>query len=53
MKAAPEIGQPNDVGWEFFDDQSVAVCVEYVLTEEQWAALEAQWEAKAGGDCAT
>ena len=49
MKAAPEVGQPNDVGVEFFEDRSVAVEVEYIVSEEAWQAMEAKWEAKAAG----
>jgi hypothetical protein len=48
-KAAPEVGQPDDVGLGFLDDNSAVVTVEYVVPAERWAALEAEWEAQAAG----
>ena len=44
-ETSTEIGQPNDVGFEFYDDGSVAVEVEYIVSEKQWEAMEKQWEA--------
>jgi len=50
--AGPEFGQPDDASVGFLDDESAVVTVQYILSEEQWDALEAQWEARSasGGD---
>lgn len=46
-KAAPALGRPDDVGLGFLDDESAVVTVEYILTEEQWETLEAEWKSQA------
>jgi len=44
--AGPEFGQPDDASVGFLDDDSAVVTVQYILSAEQWDALEAEWEAQ-------
>jgi hypothetical protein len=47
---AHEVGRADEASVGFLDDGSAVVTVEYVVTEERWDALEAEWQARAGSD---
>ena len=46
QKVAHEVGEPDDAGLGFLDDNSAVVTVEYILSPARWSALAADWEAQ-------
>jgi hypothetical protein len=46
QKVAHEVGEPDDAGLGFLDDNSAVVTVQYRVSGEKWKALEREWEAR-------